>query len=408
MNKIFSLLFSLFLLTSMVSASTVAGTLRDSSGTTVPNGKTVWTLAGCGARPLVAGAPLSTAPVTISANASAVLAGTVTQNSTIVCDSGSDSYYLVRAYTSANKLLWSRNYQVNATFTMGTDPIFTPGAPPAFLRSPMTAQGDAIVGGLGGAATRLPLGGTGTCQQSNGTTVIYGACVTSIALAAPVSDFTITGSPVTTNGTLTLAWTVAPTSAATINAIVKRDGSGNFSANVATLTGQTVNAAANGVTLVTLKRFTDTSPTGNFTSYINAAGAALWTVDITGSLSAGIIPSARLSGAIADSVLPTTVHTRFVVTFSATPALNATNGWIQNLTLTANVTSSTLTGGTDGQHLVLELCQDATGARTFVPPANVKGFTTIGATANTCTVQDFVFDSTKANWYATAAGVVNQ
>lgn len=272
----------------------------------------------------------------------------------------------------------------------------------------MTTAGDTIVAGAGGAALRLPLGGTGTCEESNGTTVVFGNCVTSIALAVPGTDFTLSGSPVTSSGTITLAWTVAPTSAATANAIVKRDASGNFSANAITATGLITNAAANAATLMTMKRFTDTAPTGNFVTYTNAAGAALWNVDITGQLTLGIIPSARLSGAIADSVLPTTVHTRFVVTFSATPAFNAGNGWIQNLTLTANVTSSTVTGGTDGQHLVFEICQDATGARTFVAPANVKGFTTIGSTANTCTVQDFVFDSTKGNWYATAAGVVNQ
>ena len=55
--------------------------------------------------------------------------------------------------------------------------------------------------------------------------------VTSVAMTAPSSDFTVTGSPITTAGTLGLGWTVAPTNASTPNAIVKRDGSGNFSAN---------------------------------------------------------------------------------------------------------------------------------------------------------------------------------
>ena len=40
----------------------------------------------------------------------------------------------------------------------------------------------------------------------------------------------MTGSPVTTTGTLALGWKVAPTNANTANAIVKRDASGNFSA----------------------------------------------------------------------------------------------------------------------------------------------------------------------------------
>jgi hypothetical protein len=58
--------------------------------------------------------------------------------------------------------------------------------------------------------------------------------VTSVGLAAPASDFTVSGSPVTGTGTLNFAWTVAPTSADTANAIVKRDGSGNFSAGTVT------------------------------------------------------------------------------------------------------------------------------------------------------------------------------
>jgi hypothetical protein len=64
--------------------------------------------------------------------------------------------------------------------------------------------------------------------------------VTSVGLSAPTSDFTVSGSPVTASGTLGLAWKVAPTSADTANAIVKRDGSGNFNAGSIGVT--TVNA----------------------------------------------------------------------------------------------------------------------------------------------------------------------
>jgi hypothetical protein len=54
--------------------------------------------------------------------------------------------------------------------------------------------------------------------------------VKSVGLSAPSSDFTVTGSPVTSSGTLGLNWTVAPTNASTANAIVKRDSTGSFSA----------------------------------------------------------------------------------------------------------------------------------------------------------------------------------
>jgi hypothetical protein len=61
--------------------------------------------------------------------------------------------------------------------------------------------------------------------------------VTSVGLSAPSSDFTVTGSPVTKSGTLNLNWNIAPASTNTVNAIVKRDAAGNFSAgNMSTVT----------------------------------------------------------------------------------------------------------------------------------------------------------------------------
>lgn len=63
--------------------------------------------------------------------------------------------------------------------------------------------------------------------------------VKSVGLSAPASDFTVTGSPVTTTGTLGLAWTVAPTSAAAANAIAKRDANGGFNASWLSVTDPT-------------------------------------------------------------------------------------------------------------------------------------------------------------------------
>jgi hypothetical protein len=54
--------------------------------------------------------------------------------------------------------------------------------------------------------------------------------VKSVGFSAPSSDFTVSGSPVTGSGTLGLAWNIAPTSANTANAIVKRDATGSFDA----------------------------------------------------------------------------------------------------------------------------------------------------------------------------------
>lgn len=70
------------------------------------------------------------------------------------------------------------------------------------------------------------------------------------------------------------------------------------------------------------------------------------------------------------------------------------------VTLGANATSSTLNGVATGQVLTFVIKQDASGSRTFAWPARVngnpktevRGEGTIGSTANTASVQRFVFD----------------
>jgi hypothetical protein len=94
------------------------------------------------------------------------------------------------------------------------------------------------------------------------------------------------------------------------------------------------------------------------------------------------------------------------VTFSATPTFDIATGTTQKITLTANVTSSTLSNALSGQQLNFIVCQDSTGSRTFVWPTNVKGAMTIGSTLSTCSAQSFIFDGTNA--YATSVGVANQ
>lgn len=89
-------------------------------------------------------------------------------------------------------------------------------------------------------------------------------------------------------------------------------------------------------------------------------------------------------------------ETATTVTFSATPTFNADNGNLFKLTLTGNVTSSTLSNAVIGQPLAFEVCQDGTGSRTFVPPTNVSGWVTISSTASTCTMEFFMFDGINA------------
>jgi hypothetical protein len=99
--------------------------------------------------------------------------------------------------------------------------------------------------------TAFKIDQTGDVTFITGQTFPGAGTVTSVGLTAPATDFTVSGSPVTSSGTLNFAWNVAPTSADAANAIVKRDGSGNFSASLITASDEalsdvlSINSVAN-------------------------------------------------------------------------------------------------------------------------------------------------------------------
>jgi hypothetical protein len=121
-------------------------------------------------------------------------------------------------------------------------------------------------------------------------------------------------------------------------------------------------------------------------------------VTITNGYSGWFLGSARTNKRFQNGVT--------TVSYSATPTFDLATG-DQLITLTGNVTSSTASNLVAGQRVTFFICQDATGGRTFAWPTNIKGTTTIGGTASTCSVQEFESpDGT--NLYAVAAGVTNQ
>ncbi len=93
------------------------------------------------------------------------------------------------------------------------------------------------------AETGLKINSKGQITFVSGQTYPGAGTATSVALSAPSSDFTVSGSPVSSNGTLALNWTVAPTNAGTPNAIVKRDVLGSFSAGPVSLLANSSSAA---------------------------------------------------------------------------------------------------------------------------------------------------------------------
>jgi hypothetical protein len=84
------------------------------------------------------------------------------------------------------------------------------------------------------------------------------------------------------------------------------------------------------------------------------------------------------------------------VAFSSTPAFDASLGNTQTLTLTGNVTSSTLTNAVAGEWLVFDIVEDATGGRSFAWPSNFKGGGAINTGPSKHNVQMFYFDGTNA------------
>jgi hypothetical protein len=170
------------------------------------------------------------------------------------------------------------------------DVVFT-GSGGGTITGVLTPAGSGLTGG--GTTGTLALSLLSTCSsnqvlQWNGTKWACatisggGGTVTSVALAAPASDFKVTGSPITTAGTLSLGWTVAPTAANTANAIVKRDGLGNFAANTvtansvmgSTVTATTVNAVDVQASDAVIVNTTNFNAVVGFSSSTNATAVS--------------------------------------------------------------------------------------------------------------------------------------
>ncbi len=104
-----------------------------------------------------------------------------------------------------------------------------------------------------------------------------------------------------------------------------------------------------------------------------------------------------------------TARKRVVQTLAANGAVavDANAGDIQSITLQANATSSTITGGAVGQRLTITWIQDGTGSRTYAWPATCKFATgSAPAAATAANHRDsVVFEYDGANWFETGRAV---
>lgn len=155
-------------------------------------------------------------------------------------------------------------------------------------------------------------------------------------------------------------------------------------------------------------------PTGTTSTNWSTSGTGLgvnagsgFTGNILDLQMAGASRFSVTAAGLATAVQLTQSQGENVVTFSATPTFNV--GFLSNIiTLTSNITSSTLAAGFSGQSMTLTFCENGTGGFTAVLPTNWRGAFTIGTTASKCSSQTAVYSVNQTAWLSTSTGVINQ
>lgn len=193
----------------------------------------------------------------------------------------------------------------------------------------------------------------------------------------------LTGSPIIGSGTLAFVINFADASANTVVAGPSSGGVGPLSAR-ALVGADLPNPGASSL--------------GGVQSIAAVTHQFLTAISTSGVPSQAQPAFTDISGLIKASQEPALVPT----VFSATPVFDASAGSSFTITLTGNVTSSSVTNPTAGQAITFIITQDGTGSRTFAFPANFKGATAIDSAANHVSVQSFIWDSSA--WRATSIG----
>jgi hypothetical protein len=189
--------------------------------------------------------------------------------------------------------------------------------------------------------------------------------VTSVGLSAP-SIFTVTNSPVTTSGTLTLS----------------------YSGTALPVANGGTNATSAGITAF-----------NNITGY-TASGA-------TGTTSTNLVFST--SPAITTATLTNPTVTNYIETLysantSTAITVDLANGTVQNLTLTGNATI-TMPTAVAGKSFIIILSQDGTGSRTVTWSTVSWPAATAPTITSTASKRDiFSFFSNGTSWFGATIG----
>ena len=144
-------------------------------------------------------------------------------------------------------------------------------------------------------------------------------------------------------------------------------------------------------------------------SPITTAGTLALTVNFTNQAAhaflAGPATGSSNGPITARLIVPADLPALVAQSFSATPTFDASAGGSFAITLTGNVTSSSVSNAGAGATITFIITQNGTGGHTFVWPTNFKGASNIGSDANSVSVQSFIF--TGSVWRATSPGLVN-
>jgi hypothetical protein len=235
------------------------------------------------------------------------------------------------------------------------------------------------------------------------TSAAGGGTVTGVGLTMP-AEFTVAGSPINSTGTLAVTKNnqnanlvyagpgSGPAAAPTFRALVAADlpaGQGTVTSvqetvtlNNPILTGNVSGGPITGAGTLALTLSLANQPANTFIAGPTSGGSAP--------------PTAR-------TLVPADLPGLSAVAFSPTPVFNAGTSSAFTMTLTGNVTSSSVTNAVASQRIAFIITQDATGGRTFVWPPNFKGASAISPDANSVSVQEFLYDG--VNFRATGPGL---
>jgi microcystin-dependent protein len=220
-----------------------------------------------------------------------------------------------------------------------------------------------------------------------------------ISASAAIADTKL--ATISTAGKVSNSATTA-TSANTINTIVARDGSGNFSAGTitATLAGSATGNAATATNLSSNRTFALTGNVTGSTSSNLSSGVSIATTIPTGTVTSAMIADGTIvnadineSAAIADTKLAT-INTAGKVTNNAVQAVSTNtanrivtrdaSGNFAAGTVTAELAGNASTATTLATGRTIALTGDVTGTtETFNGSANVSAATTIASNAVT-------------------------